>query len=301
MANNNMIDLSPLFFEESRIPATLYHYTSISSFIEIMKAQACFYATHYSFLNDGFEIAYGKNLFDSFLERIYPNLFFEYFAKLKEDVNKNAWFITSFSEVDDDLGQWRAYTDKINGGVSIGFKSNEILKKISYDIFYSSDIALHEKMANFFLNQKPVNILKCMYKQDEIENFLQKEIQWIDTDFKTNMTRPDSIDKNTLYDAYLGNLTDLRLLTASFAKNSSFSLEKEWRIVLWKDFTNEPLIFLAGKPRIKAFELDHKAMIDSITISPHGNQKLNYKLAEILCAALHISPVIRVSESSYIG
>ncbi len=140
-----------------------------------------------------------------------------------------------------------------------------------------------------------------MYGKDEIEKFLRNEIQWIDNDFKTNMAQPDSTDKDKLYHAYLGNLTDLRLLTASFAKNSSFSLEKEWRIVLWKDVTKDPVIFLAGKPRLKAFALDHKAMIDSITISPHGNQKLNYKLAEILCSILHISPVINVSESSYVG
>ena len=140
-----------------------------------------------------------------------------------------------------------------------------------------------------------------MDKQEEIEDFLHKEIQWIDDDFKTNMARPNSINKNKLFNAYLGNLSDLRLLTASFAKNSSFSLEKEWRIVLWKDFTKEHLIFLAGKPRLEVFEIDHRAMIDSITISPHGNQKLNFKLAEILCSTLHISPIIQLSQSSYIG
>ncbi len=56
----------------------------MSAFIEIMKKKACLYSTHYSFLNDGHEIAYGKNFFDSFLRENYPNLFSEYHEKLND-------------------------------------------------------------------------------------------------------------------------------------------------------------------------------------------------------------------------
>jgi len=303
MGSDNRFDLSSIFFEEKNIPSVLYHYTSMTTFIELMKEKACFYSTHFSFLNDELEIAYGEKFFDSFLKRNYPVLSSEYDQEIKQEQDNNsAWFITSFSEVGDDLGQWRAYTDRIDGGVSIGIKTKELLQKISYDIFYESGIELSEKMANFFREQKPVNILKCMYQQDEIQHFLQHAIDWIDHDYKVNRCRQDSVTKKTLRNAYLGNLCDLRSLTASFAKNSSFSQEKEWRIVVWKDFVKEHLVTFGGKPRLKAFDFDHKNMIDSITISPHGNQKKNYMLAKILCAERHLSStIIKKSQSSYIG
>lgn len=141
-----------------------------------------------------------------------------------------------------------------------------------------------------------------MYQTDQIHAFLKEHLDWINKTYKENKKRQDSGDKRIIQDALLGNLIDLRRLVRTFAKQDSFYQEKECRIVLWKDFTKEPLKTFANKPRLPVMKLEHKDMIASITVSPQGNQKRNQKLAEILCVKLGISPkIIKLSKSSFIG
>lgn len=112
-----------------------------------------------------------------------------------------------------------------------------------------------------------------MYQTDQIHAFLKEHLDWIYKTYKENKKRQDADDRRKIQDALLRNLIDLRFLTGTFAKHDSFNQEKEWRIVLWKDFTFEPLKTFANKPRLPVMKLEHNDMIKSITVSPHGNQK----------------------------
>jgi hypothetical protein len=91
-------------------PRLVYHYTSLKGLKGILKKQRI-RATHFEYLNDPDELHYCRNLFGEEARRTDPNAADP--AMFGED------YIASFSEVGDDLAQWRSYGDGGNG-VAIG-------------------------------------------------------------------------------------------------------------------------------------------------------------------------------------
>jgi hypothetical protein len=150
----------------------LWHYTSGSALIAIVDTGTIF-ATQLSGLNDTTELRYGSKLFQEALASLrekynqdstslgFLDTAIGYF---KENIDFPAQnvvphFVTCFSEVKDDLSQWRAYGGGENG-YAIGFKAkdlwgspNSIVARMNYDSDLHRELARRagEKALEFFL------------------------------------------------------------------------------------------------------------------------------------------------------
>jgi hypothetical protein len=131
-------------------PRALYHYTSAEGLLGIVRTQSL-WSTHFSYLNDPSEVAHAHSLIQQVLsarlESSPPPLSRELFARSLRAINPHdgmyQYFVTSFCEAADLLGQWRAYSN-YGGGYAIGFDARHlqltadpspalILRRVVYD------------------------------------------------------------------------------------------------------------------------------------------------------------------------
>lgn len=114
--------------EANKIGSTLYHYTTVAGLKGIIESESIWF-TDFRHLNDPSEIEHGIELCRDVIRLRKPGkdgqveMFLDGLADFMRLDNISMWlqyFIGSFSQASDDLGQWRAYGD--NGrGVSVGF------------------------------------------------------------------------------------------------------------------------------------------------------------------------------------
>jgi hypothetical protein len=116
--------------------ATLWHYTNGAGFIGIVES-GTIYATQVACLNDSTEIRYATKLYrDAVIElqrAEHDNeVSNQFLTKLLEGMPENPalpahgpsrFFVACFSSRDDDLAQWRAYSDGGENGYALGFKA----------------------------------------------------------------------------------------------------------------------------------------------------------------------------------
>lgn len=124
--------LEPYF---PKAPETLYHYTKTTGIVGIISSSAL-WSTNALFLNDRRELSHGIDLFQSELEnrkesvqndQLKQAMDFHANIGLKQIIQQGLdVYVTCFSEKDDQLSQWRAYSG--NQGYTIGINSNEIEK-----------------------------------------------------------------------------------------------------------------------------------------------------------------------------
>jgi hypothetical protein len=106
--------MSMFGFDEANPPAVLYHYTSMSALLSIVRSGRI-WASHCRFLNDRSEIT---TMWDAVEKRLDERIakepstqaaavLSEVTAAVKERKSSNE-FVASFSENGDDLSQWRA-------------------------------------------------------------------------------------------------------------------------------------------------------------------------------------------------
>lgn len=180
--------------------------------------------THIKFLNDTSEFHEGLRLFKSILEKKkYQKK--EIASKLKElltektlerlDTSEQAFnnddlsfYITSFSEENDLLSQWRSY-GKGKTGVCIHLNKKE-LKKLSY----------HN-------NDESFSLRKCIYSLESLKKEINNTLDTFLHDIMIMAEKEIELDKNIFLVLLMNKIFPL---IASF-KNSSFKEEKEWRMI----------------------------------------------------------------------
>ena len=103
----------------------IYHYATVAGLYGIIEQNAV-WASHVRYMNDVEEVVHGKQLAIDTLGKLATKVKFGSFADiLRETAEKLSQgilrdhFVASFSQVDDDLTQWRAYGK--DQGVCIGF------------------------------------------------------------------------------------------------------------------------------------------------------------------------------------
>jgi hypothetical protein len=114
--------------EANKIRDTLYHYTTLAGLKGIIESESIWF-TDFRQLNDPSEIEHGIEVCRNVIRLRKPGkdgrvrLFLDMladFMRLDNFSRALEYFIGSFSQASDDLGQWRAYGD--NGrGVAVGF------------------------------------------------------------------------------------------------------------------------------------------------------------------------------------
>lgn len=195
----------------------LYHYTSAGGCLGILRSR-CIWATHYAFLNDRSELAHGDKIVAGVAKG---------FAAGKPGFQTELWqafahrhkrhplttiadvYIASFSEVRDQLSQWRAYAAR-GDGYSLGFEA----------------LPRHEPTGYFLTLQR------VRYDEEEAREEVKSKLSPIPAEAENVLQERPDIDKALLVKATV-NLMYLNsaLLVPAF-KDGAFAEEREWRLAI---------------------------------------------------------------------
>ncbi|MGA8149435.1 MAG: DUF2971 domain-containing protein [Terriglobales bacterium] len=197
-----------------RPPRIVYHYTSASGLIGILKSRAI-WATSIRFLNDSSEYSFAidlvrkaiqdreataHNTFDIALNSILAE-------RLMTETQAEV-YVSSFTENPDQLSQWRAYSPS-TGGYAIGFRTK--------------DLAQPE-------GSKPSRFLAhCVYDSGVQERLVKKLVQVVANSAETN--RATGLERDRVFRETFKQFGRLLPLVAPVLKDPSFEEEQEWRLV----------------------------------------------------------------------
>ena len=262
-----MKTIHDFFFVEPNL--TLYHYTSMTALMGICEKRA-FWASNIYYLNDSKEIVQACEQFSHLLRsKLIKNAIngneVEFVRQLSEWVlgfksTVHSIFVFSLSEERNLLSQWRSYTPH-GRGVSIGLASG-VVKSVA-------------EKSEFWL-------AKCLYKTDDQVDLLESLLEKILITFRSRRDAMD-VSKHSpeqSYYGFLGEFTSDVLRTLSIIKNSSFSEEKEWRLVskYLPSNRDEQIKFRDGPAMIVPYiELElpyHNATFESVMLGPAQHENL---------------------------
>ncbi len=237
------------------------HYTSASGLRGILEEET-FRATNIKFLNDEQEFQHALNLIKEIIPtsritagasgyQVHEQFIDELRRSLDslDNFKADSVFTISFSEETDLLSQWRGYCPS-NNGYCIEFNVENLAKAVSKDF-------------------PDAHLVRCVYDDDEKNKLIRQTLNryW-------NIYFPlDDKDRRNL----LEEQTKAILLLAAYFKNSSFSEEKEHRIVVIRDFDSEiPLRFREGVYSLVPYiEVPApREFVAGIRIGPNPNIKL---------------------------
>jgi hypothetical protein len=249
----------------------VYHYTSIDSFMSIMKSNELWFS-HALYLNDPLEIAFGLDVITNILnmkKNDYATVLSiiekqrNNYKEYSLDLNRDLVFLFSFSELPDKLSSWIQYGDS-GHGVCFEFIRPMLLNNISThttdlggDIFFpiqyfSSEFSAHSNNIDGFKEA-----LLDYYKG--MEDFIKKE-----------KVEKDPNVQRTLY--------EVTKSIACFIKNDFHAGEKEWRYAVFPGKGDSNIILKQENHGIKMFykvsfgEEKIIRLINDIIIGPKHNQ-----------------------------
>lgn len=237
----------------SPIPDTLWHYTTYGGFQGIIHSKTI-WATEYRFLNDSEEFTHARMLAEKLVETLPESTETQFPARetLRTAVQiafksgllheeRFSLMVASFSEVGDQLSQWRGYAGN-STGVSLGLDLRHLRPRS----------ALHTTVA----------FAPCVYTESEKEHLLSaildhcrgkleaawnatvtsgfNDIDRSDPNAIRNHVREHSKEiSDSVFEAHASLQWDL-LRIAPLLKNESFSEEREWRLTLPRESIRLP-------------------------------------------------------------
>jgi hypothetical protein len=244
---------------------TVYHYTTAHGLLGILE-QKKIWATHINYMNDKKEFEDAMDEFRRQTENLAPTDLYKGSSEFLQ-IMRTMVYVTSFSEDQDNLSQWRAYCPN-GAGFSIGFnlaKLKELLKR-------TSDTSM---------------LKKCIYnptvKKAEVERI-------INTGKSTNLRDNFSI------------LVSKMMTLAPYFKDKSFKEENEWRLVFMPGGEN---LFREGDTLIIPYvEFDLKdengnLPIENIVIGPTLYPEESHASLQMLLNKYQISASIEKSTIPY--
>jgi hypothetical protein len=269
---------------DSSAPEIIYHYTTADGLLGILKGSSL-WCTHFSYLNDAAEATYARRVFCDALEATPKDsprrLIAEaVLARLEPLLTRgDAWtslFTASFSEVEDDLSQWRAYS-AAGARYAIGFDRARL---------EAAGEALGFKLR------------RICYKKETAFERLNPFIEELFT--KIPALPPTG---------HVGILTIVPIMGKAleaegpWLKHAKFEAEKEWRLAT-TTYTQDQVALRPGKsyliPYI-ALPFDPKELIKEIWVGPGPHPRENelavaHLLAKTTWERHRAPPPIRVSE-----
>lgn len=207
--------------EEGEKENLLYHYTSVKT-IDLIIKNRCIWATDVTKLNDRKEQKIWFEIFDKVIESfaskedydLHKEIIGEICIEIENYKNNYDSFISSFSEKEDLLSQWRAYGD--NGeGICIAFDIREFL-----DMLYADN--KNPNLYNGKLDYNYQAVFEDTYKliYDIVNYFHNQKISL--SEFK------NKIDNTTFFNEKCEQIW----LRIQDSKDSSFFEESEFRLFL---------------------------------------------------------------------
>lgn len=223
--------------EYKKIPDALYHYTSRKGFLGIIKTKQI-WASHIRFMNDLKEQILALEILERNLAKQLKNLnqnidckslMDEVTKKIKAICAEKNVFVFSFTEVSDDLNQWRGYAND-TPGIQLKFNIAELQKTFDFE----TDIeTIKEKAMNFgdLSERKRVLFLHpCIYDETAQDNCIIKII-------KDSIRGVPSCNVAKLAEVIAKNI----FIAALFIKHNMFKSEKEWRLIIIHENSYKPL------------------------------------------------------------
>lgn len=269
----------------NNMPKLLWHYTSIDAFKGIIDNE-CLFMTKYDQLNDSSEVEYARNIMLDYLHSFHCDSRYQQFKNWVISVLENyinrPLFITSFSEKEDDLDQWRAYVPE-EGGVAIGFDSYQ-LKQGFLNEYIPKGTYIKERGVVEYENGGGIAVrhicsfFKCRYGAEETTAWVNQQVcSWFcDKSYAGNFNRLKKTHEDSDYRRLL--LVSLSVLDSSLyrilgtTKHHGFFNEKEWRWINSNPRPNEFSVTQSGnKKEIVKAKIHPADCITEVWISPHGD------------------------------
>jgi hypothetical protein len=195
-------------------PATVYHYTTAEGLRGIVQ-EATLRATNFSFLNDPSEVQYGRDLALALLEDAITSTplarrnLIEHTRNALQDKVLSESYVSCFTELSDDLGQWRAYGSLAAERYCIGFDGHEL--------------------AGIFGSRPGGRFVEILYKPAAQEELLGSLLSraWTYVE-KAGI----AVDGWPDFARVIAGTIASRLAEL---KNPAYAAEAEWRIIRWHD------------------------------------------------------------------
>jgi hypothetical protein len=213
---------------QPRPPRILFHYTNPSGALGILQTNA-FWATDIRFMNDATELSYAIEMFKGLLDSESGDRDHQkFFDKIISDVFETLrsafrLYAVSFSEMPDDLTQWKAYGGGI-GGYAIGFRfSYKGLGRFMSEAGFQEEIllakVLYDRGIQTKLLKNLINRLRDTatrvyqaYKRGDFGTCTESLLEGLASDFSSHVVIP---------------VADCLIRI----KHPKFSSEREWRII----------------------------------------------------------------------
>ncbi len=239
----------------------LYHYTNQEGFLGIFSSKTL-WATKIHNLNDTKEFNHAIELVNTAVWHISKaqkeNWQANLFEKLKcrlDGISKLHIYVSSVSEEGDILSQWRGYCPK--GGISIGFNRVHLMK---------------------ICNDQGFSLKPCIYEYSQQKSIIEKLIiELIKNIVKLSESRNIDEAMKLGIDKFLPNFIQV----SPTLKDSSFSEEKEWRIISFPlRMDDSRCRFRPGNPslipylEVKLLDSGGKFPVNRICIGPTSDNEL---------------------------
>lgn len=187
-------------------PNFVYHYTTMESFVSIVESMQI-WATSIAFLNDASEFITGVRAMREALDAEFSKRrgrARSALALMMEEVDapEALTFVASFTELGDDLNQWRSYAP--SGGVALGLPRHEL--------------------SAFWLEEGTM-LAQCDYRRHR---------KWMRSVLCGVLKKPDDALGMEQLDSILLELQ----FHAAMLKNGAYEAEREWRAVNVPSFSS---------------------------------------------------------------
>ncbi len=261
----------------------LWHYTDLAGFQQIMMPGAWLYGTHYRFFSDPQEGIYS------------------------EDLPHYSTFVTCFTEKEDNNRLWKMWEGKT---FCIGFSRKALLKAAQY--IFDLEYLMNEtnEMNELLSELNDIRFYKVLYSDnpktdyDNLINEKMKELNIIEDEKKKKL---NIIEDKKIEDKRKEDEKKEDILRKNYFlrfKRKKFSTEAEWRIVRnYNDIPQNQVEWIANKPRLPLFPINHTCMIKRIIYKPKDlrNASIYEKIAEIGCQNLGIKiPIAQTKHCSLV-
>lgn len=267
------------------LPTALFHYTSSHGAFGILKSHE-FWLTNFESLNDSSEILYGltrisqriievteheadesvRGRLRGFAEAL--NSPMKVFELSPEHNMATSVAVCSFSELGDDLSQWRAYGTS-TGGFSINVRPE--------------DLRILAETQGFSLE-------KCLYDDEDVVAAVDAMLARVNYQIRDG--------------SYL-NLWAVCVEVAARIKHPAFKPECEWRLVRSNlPFVAMQTEHINGRLRaiVKLNWATHRNIVQGLIIGPHPNAELTARaIGPLLDHAIGSSTMFTVSRIPYRG
>lgn len=249
-------------------PKRLYHYTTFDFWKELSSGNADLCCTDFRELNDSKEYRYSLKCIEDALSKNFKSAKDQQDQNAKEKLHQlfgelhkiNNFYIYSpwvfsLSSERDSLHQWVAYTDRRNGGVAIGFDAGKLKSFVEHKS--------GSKCRSY--------LMPCLYVHDGCFMYEGKELDFT-TLFKKIVAGIESHENSD-------GLLHAFLVLASMIKDSSFSIEHEWRVILLFDDIESvsKADVIGGKlrvPFLSRYAVEMHDLIAEVWTAPHADINL---------------------------